>query len=67
MESYEPKKLLILRILEILMKYSDAEHKLHQGEHHQPSQSRLRHRVREEGGRAEHRIFTGRGLRNYFR
>ncbi len=32
MESYEPKKLLILRILEILTEYSDAEHKLHQGD-----------------------------------
>lgn len=32
MESYEPKKLLILRILEILTEYSDCEHKLRQGE-----------------------------------
>ncbi len=32
MESYEPKKLLILRILEILTEYSDSEHKLRQGE-----------------------------------
>ena len=32
MESYEPKKLLILRILEILTEYSDAEHRLHQGD-----------------------------------
>ena len=32
METYEPKKLLILRILEILTEYSDVEHKLHQGE-----------------------------------
>ena len=32
METYEPKKLLILRILEILTEYSDAEHKLHQGD-----------------------------------
>ena len=32
MESYEPKKLLILRILEILTGYSDCDHKLRQGE-----------------------------------
>ncbi|MDE6557634.1 MAG: WYL domain-containing protein, partial [Clostridia bacterium] len=32
MESYEPKKLLILRILEILTEYSDCDHKLRQGE-----------------------------------
>ena len=31
MESFEPKKLLILRILEILTEYSDSEHKLRQG------------------------------------
>lgn len=32
MESYEPKKLLILRILEILIEYSDCDHKLRQGD-----------------------------------
>lgn len=32
MESYEPKKLLILRILEILTEYSDGDHKLRQGD-----------------------------------
>lgn len=32
MESYEPKKLLILRILEILTEYSDCDHKLRQGD-----------------------------------
>lgn len=32
MESYEPKKLLILRILEILAEYSDCDHKLRQGD-----------------------------------
>mgnify|MGYP003309439733 CR=1 FL=1 len=32
MESFEPKKLLILRILEILTEYSDCEHKLRQGD-----------------------------------
>ena len=32
MESYEPKKLLILRILEILTDYSDCDHKLRQGD-----------------------------------
>lgn len=32
MESYEPKKLLILRILEILNEYSDCDHKLRQGD-----------------------------------
>ena len=32
MENYEPKKLLILRILEILTDYSDCEHKLRQGD-----------------------------------
>lgn len=32
MENYEPKKLLILRILEILTEYSDCEHKLRQGD-----------------------------------
>ena len=32
MESFEPKKLLILRILEILTEYSDSEHKLRQGD-----------------------------------
>ena len=32
MESFEPKKLLILRILEILTQYSDCEHKLRQGD-----------------------------------
>lgn len=30
--NYEPKKLLILRILEILTEYSDCDHKLRQGE-----------------------------------
>lgn len=32
MENFEPKKLLILRILEILTEYSDAEHKLRQND-----------------------------------
>ena len=32
MESFEPKKLLILRILEILTEYSNSEHKLRQGD-----------------------------------
>ncbi len=32
MENYEPKKLLILRILEILTDYSDCDHKLRQGD-----------------------------------
>lgn len=32
MENYEPKKLLILRILEILTEYSDCEHKLRQND-----------------------------------
>lgn len=32
MESYEPKKLLILRILEILTEYTDCDHKLRQGD-----------------------------------
>lgn len=32
MESYEPKKLLILRILEVLTDYSDCDHKLRQGD-----------------------------------
>ena len=32
METFEPKKLLILRILEILTEYSNSEHKLRQGE-----------------------------------
>ena len=32
MADYEPKKVLILRILEILTEYSDANHKLRQGE-----------------------------------
>lgn len=32
MESYEPKKLLIIRILEILTEYSDFDHKLRQGD-----------------------------------
>ena len=32
MESFEPKKLLILRILEILTEYSDCDHKLRQGD-----------------------------------
>lgn len=32
MENYEPKKLLILRILEILSEYSDCDHKLRQGD-----------------------------------
>lgn len=32
MENFEPKKLLILRILEILTEYSNAEHKLHQND-----------------------------------
>lgn len=32
MESYEPKKLLILRILGILNEYSDCDHKLRQGD-----------------------------------
>lgn len=32
MESYEPKKLLILRMLEILMEHSDCDHKLRQGD-----------------------------------
>ena len=32
MNSSEPKKLLILRILDILTEYSDCEHKLHQGD-----------------------------------
>lgn len=32
MENIEPKKLLILRILEILTEYSDAEHRLHQND-----------------------------------
>lgn len=32
MENYEPKKLLILRILDILTEYSDCEHKLRQND-----------------------------------
>lgn len=32
MDNYEPKKLLILRILEILTEYSDCDHKLRQGD-----------------------------------
>lgn len=32
MDSFEPKKLLILRILDILTEYSDCEHKLRQGD-----------------------------------
>lgn len=32
MENYEPKKLLILRILEILQSFSDSDHKLRQGD-----------------------------------
>lgn len=32
MENYEPKKLLILRILEILSEYSDCDHRLRQGD-----------------------------------
>ena len=32
MENYEPKKLLILRILDILIEYSDCEHKLRQND-----------------------------------
>ena len=32
MDTYEPKKLLVLRILEILTEYSDCDHKLRQGE-----------------------------------
>lgn len=32
MENYEPKKLLILRILEILTEYSDCEHRLRQND-----------------------------------
>lgn len=32
MESFEPKKLLILRILDILTEYSDSEHKLRQAD-----------------------------------
>ena len=32
MENFEPKKLLILRILEILTEYSDCDHKLRQGD-----------------------------------
>lgn len=32
MDNFEPKKLLILRILEILTEYSDCDHKLRQGD-----------------------------------
>ncbi len=32
MDNYEPKKLLLIRILEILTEYSDCEHKLKQGD-----------------------------------
>ena len=32
MEAFEPKKLSILRILQVLQEFSDCDHKLHQGE-----------------------------------